>query len=88
MKKIGAGDKAKVAGERRKRDLLLAKQRAPAEVQTFTIDHFVQGVVEWDMFGEIHAEANGKRLVSWGGDNDEGGRVGVADGGGSGRWWW
>lgn len=36
-------------------------RRPPADVQTFTLDHFVQGVVEWDIFGELHAEANGKR---------------------------
>lgn len=37
------------------------QHRTPADVQTFTLDHFVQGVVEWDIFGELHAEANGKR---------------------------
>lgn len=36
-------------------------RRASADVQTFTLDHFVQGVVEWDIFGELHAEANGNR---------------------------
>lgn len=37
------------------------QRRTPADVQTFTLDHFVQGVVEWDIFGELHAEANGSR---------------------------
>lgn len=35
--------------------------RTHAEVQTFTMDHFVQGIVTWDIFGEIHAEAKGNR---------------------------
>lgn len=42
--------------------MAMMQRGTPAhEVQTFTLDHFVQGVVEWDIFGELHAEANGSR---------------------------
>lgn len=44
---------------RRKKEVAMAMQHT--DVQTFTLDHFVQGVVEWDIFGELHAEANGDR---------------------------
>lgn len=66
-KGAGAGDDvAAAAAERRRREVLIATKmhRTPAEVQTFTLDHFVQGVVEWDIFGEIHAEATGERYAT------------------------
>lgn len=52
---------AEQSKKRQQRERMLAQHRTPPEVQTFTMDHFVQGVVEWDIFGEIHAEANGNR---------------------------
>lgn len=59
------------AEEQRRKDLAVAlgtQQQRPGSSpplggQTFTLDHFVQGVVEWDIFGELHAEANGNRCV-------------------------
>ncbi|CAM9325158.1 unnamed protein product [Hapterophycus canaliculatus] len=62
----GGSDKDR-AEEQRRKDLAVAMGRAgssPSGVQTFTLDHFVQGVVEWDIFGELHAEANGSRRVT------------------------
>lgn len=59
--KGGGGDRAE---DRRKKEaaMAMAIQRGThADVQTFTLDHFVQGVVEWNIFGELHAEANGNR---------------------------
>lgn len=59
-----AGGGGSSTEERRKKEVAIAMKqarRASADVQTFTLDHFVQGVVEWDIFGELHAEANGNR---------------------------
>lgn len=43
----------------------IAARRVPAAVQTFTIDHFVHGIVTWDIFGEIYAEAKGERYFDF-----------------------